>query len=115
MRANCASDYQMGTAQVNLTDLQNAAAGTDRRQDLTQIQWFVVIASCYLLVVQDNQLAQDPLSLLLLTGPLASMLIFLRLPDAAIGHRTFPQIMALVDTVLICTAIIVNRDSPWDL
>ena len=105
----------MGTAQVNLTDLQNAAAGTDRRQDLTQIQWFVVIASCYLLVVQDNQLAQDPLSLLLLTGPLASMLIFLRLPDAAIGHRTFPQIMALVDTVLICTAIIVNRDSPWDL
>ena len=105
----------MGTAQVNLTDLQNAAAETDRRQDLTQIQWFVVIASCYLLVVQDNQLAQDPLSLLLLTGPLASMLIFLRLPDAAIGHRTFPQIMALVDTVLICTAIIVNRDSPWDL
>jgi signal transduction histidine kinase len=87
----------------------------DRRRDLTHIQWFVVIASCYLLLVQDNKLAHDSLSLLLLAGPLGSMLIFLRLPDAAISHRSFPQVMAAVDTVLICMALIVNRDSPWDL
>ncbi len=98
---------------LNLTS--SLAAGNNRRRDLTQIQWFVVITSSYLLVVQDNQLAQDPLSLLLLVGPLASMLIFLRLPDAAIMCRSFPQIMAAVDTVLICTALIVNRESPWDL
>lgn len=101
---------------VNLLNLHGAlAAGSDRRRDLTQIQWFVVITCCYLLVVQDNQLAQDLLSLVLLVGPLASMLIFLRLPDAAIMHRSFPPIMAAVDTILICTALIVNRESPWDL
>jgi signal transduction histidine kinase len=43
------------------------------------------------------------------------MLIFLRLPDAAIASRLFPQIMAVVDTGLICIALIINRDSPWDL
>jgi signal transduction histidine kinase len=101
---------------LNLLNLHGAvASGNDRRRDLTQIQWFVVITSGYLLVVQDNRLAQDPLSLLLLAGPLLSMLIFLRLPDAVIMHRSFPQIMALVDTILICTALIVNRESPWDL
>lgn len=101
---------------MNLLNLDSAlCTGSDRKRDLTQIQWFVVVACCYLLVVQDNQLAQDPLSLLLLTGPLASMLIFLRLPNAAIMHRSFPQIMAAIDTILICTALIVNRESPWDL
>ena len=104
------------TTQVNLLNLHSAlAAGSDRRRDLTQIQWFVVIACSYLLIVQDNQLAQDPLSLLLLAGPLLSMLIFLRLPDAAIMHGSFPHIMAAIDTILICTALIVNRESPWDL
>ena len=89
--------------------------GSDRRRDLIQIQWFVVISCSYLLVVQDNQLAQDSLSLVLLAGPLVSMLVFLRLPEAAFAHRSFPQIMAAIDTLLICTAIIVNRQSPWDL
>ena len=90
-------------------------AGSDRRRDLIHIQWFVVIACSYLLVIQDDQLAQDSVSLLLLSGPLVSMLVFLRLPEAAFTRRSFPQIMAAVDTVLICTAIIVNRQSPWDL
>ena len=117
MRSNHATAFNIfRTTSVNLLNLHGAlAAGSDRRRDLTQIQWFVVITCCYLLVVQDNQLAQDLLSLVLLVGPLASMLIFLRLPDAAIMHRSFPPIMAAVDTILICTALIVNRESPWDL
>ena len=89
--------------------------GSDRKRDLIQIQWFVVIASCYLLVVQEDRLAQDALSLLLLAGPLTSMLVFLRLPESVFDRRYFPQAMAVLDTVLICTAIVVNRESPWDL
>lgn len=89
--------------------------GTNRRHDLIQIQWFVVIACAYLLVVQDGHIAADPASLLMLVGPLGSMLIFLRLPEAVFTHRFFPQIMAVVDTVLISTAIVLNRQSPWDL
>ncbi len=89
--------------------------GTNRRHDLIQIQWFVVIACAYLLVVQDGRIAADSASLLMLVGPLGSMLIFLRLPEAVFTHRFFPQIMAVVDTVLISTAIVLNRQSPWDL
>ncbi|HEU4638486.1 MAG TPA: hypothetical protein VFS84_06510, partial [Candidatus Binatia bacterium] len=66
-------------------------------------------------MVQDGNLAQDSLSLLLLSGPLASMLIFLRLPEAAFARPSFPSIMAALDTILICMAIVVNRQSPWDL
>ena len=101
---------------MNVVDLHvGLTAGRDRKRDLIQIQWFVAIACCYLLVVQDDQLAQDPLSLLLLAAPLSSILVFLRLPESVFGRRSFPQIMAALDTVLICTAIIVNRESPWDL
>ena len=91
------------------------AIGTDRKRDLVPIQWFAVIACSYLLVVQDGGIAQDPVSLLMLLGPLGSMLIFLRLPEAVFMHRFFPSAMAIVDTVLISTAIVLNRESPWDL
>lgn len=91
------------------------AIGTDRRRDLIPIQWFAVIACTYLLVVQDGRIAQDPVSLMILLAPLGSMLIFLRLPDAVFTHRFFPQTMAIVDTILISAAIVLNRESPWDL
>jgi signal transduction histidine kinase len=51
----------------------------------------------------------------MLIAPLASMLIFLRLPEAVFMHRFFPPTMAIVDTILISTAIVFNRESPWDL
>ena len=88
---------------------------TNRKRDLIQIQWFVVIACSYLLIVENDRLTQDSLNLVLLIGPFATILIFLRLPEGAFAHRLFPQIMAGIDTVLICTAIVVNRQSPWDL
>ena len=95
--------------QIGLTN------GSERRRDLIQIQWFVVIACSYLLLVQDGRLAQDSLSLLMLAAPLTSILVFLRLPERVLTHRAFPQVMAAVDTVLICLAVIMNRQSPWDL
>jgi signal transduction histidine kinase len=89
--------------------------GTDRRSDLIHIQWFVVIASSYLLLVRDGQFIDDSLSLVMLVGPLASMLVFLRLPQSFFAHRYFPQVIAVVDTLLLSTAIVLNRESPWDL
>jgi signal transduction histidine kinase len=101
---------------MKLSSLQIAVSdGSERRRDLEQIQWFVVIACSYLLLVQDDQLSLDPVSLLMLIGPLGSMLIFLRLPEAVFKHPSFPPVMAVVDTILICTAIVMNRQSPWDL
>jgi hypothetical protein len=91
------------------------SALTEKR-DLVPIQWFAVIACAYLLVVQDGRIAQDPVSLLMLLGPLGSMLIFLRLPQAVFTHHFFfPHTMAIVDTILTSTAIVFNRESPWDL
>jgi signal transduction histidine kinase len=89
--------------------------GTDRRQDLIHIQWFVVIASCYMLLVRDGNFVSDSLSLLMLAGSLGSMLVLLRLPQSVFSHRYFPQAIAAVDTVLLSTAIVLNRESPWDL
>jgi len=89
--------------------------GVNKKRDLIQIQWFVAIASSYLLLVREGQLVNDPVNLFLLVAPLGSILIFLRLPQSAFSHRLFPQVMAVADTVLICTAIVFNRQSPWDL
>jgi signal transduction histidine kinase len=101
---------------MKLSELQlNLTMGTDRKRDLIHIQWFVVIACVYMLVVQDNRIVTDPVTLMMLTLPLSSILVFLRLPRAVFSHRYFPQIMALLDTLLFSTAIIFNRQSPWDL
>jgi signal transduction histidine kinase len=89
--------------------------GSERRRDLIQIQWFVAIACSYLLLVREDKLAQDSLTLLLLAAPLMSMLVFLRLSERIFAHPLFPQVMAGVDTALICLAVIMNRQSPWDL
>src|SRR5919106_3060474 len=91
------------------------AIGTDRRRDLIPIQWFAVISCTYLLVVHDGRIAHDPVTLLMLLGPLGSMMIFLRLPEPVFMHRFFPHTMAIVDTILISTAIVLNRESPWAL
>jgi len=87
----------------------------NKKKDLIQIQWFVTIACCYLLLFDKGQVIQDPLNILLLIAPLGSILIFLRLPETAFAHKLFPQSMAIADTILISTAIIVNKQSPWDL
>lgn len=91
------------------------SAVSDRRQNLIHIQWFVVIACSYLLLVRNDRLAQDSLTFALLVAPFASMLIVLHLSESTFAHRSFPQFMAVVDTLLICTAIIENRQGPWDL
>lgn len=100
--------------QVTLSELE-IASESERKRDLEHIQWFVVIACSYLLVVQDDRLSLDSLTLALLIGPFTSMLVFLRLPQSVFNHRYFPSVLAAVDTILICTAIIMNRQSPWDL
>lgn len=89
--------------------------GTNKKKDLIQIQWFVAIATSYLLVVQEGRIVEDPFQLLLVVVPLASIITFLRLPDSVFSHKAFPQAMALIDTALICTAIVFNKESPWDL
>ena len=106
----------VSTRRMSFADFNFAVAiGTDRKRDLIPIQWFAVIACAYLLVVQDGRIAQDPVGLLMLLAPLGSMLIFLRLPEAVFMHRFFPHTMAIVDTMLISTAVALNRQSPWDL
>jgi signal transduction histidine kinase len=92
-----------------------ATPGGNRRRELIQIQWFVAIACSYLLIVQDGQVAHDGVSLFLLSLPLGMMAMLLRLPESALSHRLFPCAMAVVDALLFTTAIVYNRQSPWDL
>jgi signal transduction histidine kinase len=89
--------------------------GTGRRRALVQIHWFVVITCSLLFVIQHQQSAQNTLGLVLLVALLGSMLVFLWLPEAAFMHRFFGPVMAVLDTVFIYAAIIVNPDGPWDL
>jgi signal transduction histidine kinase len=46
---------------------------------------------------------------------LISALVPHRLPETAFHHRFFDTGLLLCDTVLLCMAIFLNRDVPWDL
>jgi len=94
---------------------RSASAAGDRKRDLIHIQWFVAIACSYLLIVENGQVGYDPITLVWLMMPLASIVVILRLPETAFAHRLFPPCMVIVDTLLFFIAIISNRQSPWDL
>jgi signal transduction histidine kinase len=88
---------------------------SDKRRDLIQIQWFVVIACSYLLIIENGEIVQDSTGLFLVALPLLTIAVILRLPESIFEHRFFPACMVLVDTLLFFIAIIFNRQSPWDL
>jgi len=88
---------------------------TDKKGNLVCIQWFVVVAASYLILFRSGQIAQDPLSYLLIVAAFGSILALQRMPRSVFDHRMFPIILVVVDTLLISTAITLNRESPWDL
>src|SRR6266498_4618435 len=88
---------------------------TDKKSNLVCIQWFVVIAASYLILFRSGQIAQDPLSYLLIVAAFGSILALQRMPRSVFDHRMFPKILVVVDTLLISTAITLNRETPWDL
>jgi signal transduction histidine kinase len=88
---------------------------TDKKSNLVCIQWFVVIAASYLILFRSGQITQDPLSYLLIVAAFGSILALQRMPRSVFDHRMFPIILVVVDTLLISTAITLNRESPWDL
>jgi signal transduction histidine kinase len=88
---------------------------TDKKENLLCIQWFVVVATCYLVIFRSGQIAQDPLSYLLVIIAFGSILALQRMPPSVFDHSLSPKVLVVVDTILISTAITLNRESPWDL
>ena len=103
------------TGLVALPWLQSSSPLTDKKKNVICIQWFVLIATSYLVLFRSGQVVREPLAYLLLLAPLGGMLVLQRLPQSAFDHRFFPQTFAVLDTILISIAIAFNRESPWDL
>lgn len=88
---------------------------TDKKSNLVCIQWFVVIATAYLIIFRSGQIAQDPLTYLIVLVAFGSILALQRMPPSIFDHSMSATILVIVDTILISTAITLNRESPWDL
>jgi len=79
------------------------------------VQWFVVIVTAYLSLFREGQIVQDPFRYLLVVVAFGSMIVFQRLPQSTFDIPHFVQALVIMDTILISTAISLNRESPWDL
>jgi signal transduction histidine kinase len=87
----------------------------DRKKNIISVQWFVVIATAYLLLFNDGEIVQNPWAYLPIVAAFTTTLVIPRLPPWIFNYGPFCQALAIVDTILISTAIALNQDSPWDL
>ena len=87
----------------------------NKKTNTVGVQWFVVIVTAYLSLFREGQIVQDPFRYLLVVVAFGSMIVFQRLPQSTFDNPHFVQALVIMDTILISTAISLNRESPWDL
>ncbi len=87
----------------------------DKKRNLVCVQWFVVVATSYLILFRSGRIAQDALSYVLIVAAFGSILALQRMSPSVFDRRIFPKILVVADTILLSTAIALNRESPWDL
>jgi len=87
----------------------------DKKQNTICVQWFVVIATAYLLLFRDGQVPQNPLAYFLLALALSSAIVIQRLPESTFNRPAFCQALMITDTILMSAAIYLNNERSWDL
>lgn len=87
----------------------------NRKKTLLKLQWLVVLATAYLLLFKQGQVIGEPSALALLSLLVISIFVLYGFPPSAFDHRFFAPTLVLVDTIMISGAILLNRESPWDL
>ena len=92
-----------------------STSNEDRKKTLINLQWLIVLATSYLLLFQKGEVVSDPRAFSLILVLLATVPVLYRLPTRHFDHRLFAPTLVILDTLLICAGITLNRQSPWDL
>ncbi len=87
----------------------------DKRKNIICVQWFVVIATAYLLLFREGDVIEETLSYPLILVILGSVIVLQQLPARTFDHPLFCQALVVFDTLLISVAISFNRENSWDL
>jgi signal transduction histidine kinase len=86
-----------------------------KKNNIIGVQWFVAIATAYLLLVRNGQVSEEPLPYLLVALILGGTLLIQRLPDSMFDRALFCQALMIVDTAVIAIAISLSKDGSWDI
>ena len=86
-----------------------------KKNNIIGVQWFVAIATAYLLLFRNGQVSQEPLPYLLLALILGGTLFVQRLPDPVFDRALFCQALMIADTVFIAIAISLSKEGSWDI
>ncbi|MFQ5852154.1 MAG: sensor histidine kinase [Candidatus Binatia bacterium] len=89
--------------------------GADKKYTITILQWLIAIVTSFLVLFPRGEVSEDPWVYALVVVFLISALIPYRLPEGTFHHRFFDFGLLLCDTLLLSSAIYVNRDVSWDL
>jgi signal transduction histidine kinase len=99
-----------------MTEARNSRSRLlDKKKTVIILQWLVVIMSSYQLLFSKGGVSEDPLAHGLVMILLISALVSYRLPEAFFHHQFFDTMLLTFDTLLISTAMYINRDTTWDL
>ncbi len=88
----------------------------DKQYTVIILQWMIAIATSFLILFpRGEEISQDPWIHALVVVLLISVLVLYRIPEHVFYSHYFDTALMLCDTLLLSTAIYMNRDLSWDL
>ena len=88
----------------------------DKQYTVIILQWMIAIATSFLILFpKGEEVSQDPWIHALVVVFLISVLVLYRIPEHVFYSHYFDTGLMLCDTLLLSTAIYMNRDLSWDL
>ena len=88
----------------------------DKQYTVIILQWMIAIATSFLILFpKGEQVSDDPWVHGLVVIFLVSVLALYRIPERIFYHPYFDTVLMLCDTVLLSSAIHLNKDLSWDL
>lgn len=89
--------------------------GRDKKYTIIILQWVIAIATSYLILFPKGEVSQDPAVYALIVVFLFIGLVLNRLPESVFYHAFFDVALLVWDTILLSTAIYLNRHISWEL
>ncbi len=82
---------------------------------MIKLQLLIVIMASFLMLFNRGQISQEPIVYGMLAIFFTTAFILYQLPRRIFGHHLFDGVFLILDTLLLCGAIAVNREAQWDL
>lgn len=103
------------SSNTGTVDTQGPLSKREGRNAIVAVQWLAAIGTSYLVIAVHNLDIKDPLPALVILLCLLSAVLLQRVPETLFEKRIIEPGLAVLNAILILSAITTSEQIPWDL